>query len=95
MAGYIIVELDVTDPEKFEEYRKLVPPVIEMYGGEYIVRGGETQVLEGDWDPKRIVVLKFESVQRVMEFMNSEEYAPVKQIRLDSANSNVLVVDGV
>ena len=95
MAGYVIVELDVTDPEKFEEYRKLVPPIIEMYGGEYIVRGGETQVLEGDWDPKRIVVLKFESVQRVMEFMNSEEYAPVKQIRLDSANSNVLVVDGV
>ena len=94
MAGYVIVELDVTDPEKFEEYRKLVPPIIEQYGGKYVVRGGDTEVLEGDWKPKRIVVLEFESVQRAREFMDSEEYAPVKQIRFDSANSNVLVVEG-
>ena len=95
MAGYIIVELEVTDPEKFAKYRDLVPPIIEQYGGEYIVRGGDTEALEGNWDPKRIVVLKFESVQRAKEFMDSEEYAPVKQMRFDSANSNALVVEGV
>ena len=94
MAGYVIVELDITDPEKFAEYRKLVPPIIEQYGGTYIVRGGDTEVLEGDWNPKRIVVLKFESVQRAKEFMDSKEYAPVKQMRFESAKSNVLVVEG-
>jgi uncharacterized protein (DUF1330 family) len=94
MAGYIIVELDVTDPELFAKYRDLVPPIIEQYGGKYIVRGGHTEVLEGDWNPKRIVVLEFESVQRAKEFMDSEEYAPVKQMRFDSANSNALVVEG-
>jgi uncharacterized protein (DUF1330 family) len=94
MAGYIIVELDVTDRELFAKYRDLVPPIIEQYGGKYIVRGGHTEVLEGDWNPKRIVVLEFESVQRAKEFMDSEEYAPVKQMRFDSTNSNVLLVEG-
>lgn len=94
MAGYIIVELEVTDPEKFAKYRELVPAIIEQYGGTYIVRGGDTEVLEGDWNPKRIVVLKFESVKRAKEFMDSEKYAPVKQMRFESANSNALVVEG-
>jgi uncharacterized protein (DUF1330 family) len=94
MAGYIIVELEITDPELFAKYRDLVPPIIEQYGGKYIVRGGDTEVIEGDWNPKRIVVLEFESVQRAKEFMNSDEYAPVKQMRFDSANSNALVVEG-
>ena len=94
MAGYIIVELEITDPKLFAKYRDLVPPIIEQYGGKYIVRGGDTEVFEGDWNPKRIVVLEFESVQRAKEFMDSEEYAPVKQMRFDSANSNALVVEG-
>ncbi len=95
MSAYLIVELEVTDPAKFQRYRELVPPIIEGYGGRYIVRGGDTEVLEGNWTPKRIVVLEFETAQKANECMESEEYQPVKQIRLESANTNMVLVEGV
>ena len=95
MSGYLIVELEVTDAAKFERYRELVPAIIEKYGGKYLVRGGNPEPHEGDWSPKRIVVLEFESIQRAKEFLDSEEYGPVKQLRLDSANTNMIVAEGV
>ncbi len=95
MSAYLIVELEITDPAKFQRYRELVPPIIEKYGGRYIVRGGDTEVLEGSWEPKRIVVLEFETAQKAKECMESEEYQPVKQIRLESANTNMVMVEGV
>ena len=61
MAGYVIADVDVTDPELFAEYRKLVSATVEQYGGKYLVRGGETAVLEGNWTPTRTVVIEFES----------------------------------
>ena len=61
MPAYIIVEIDIVDPVGYEEYKKLAKATVDKYGGKYIVRGGETEVLEGDWKPKRIVVLEFES----------------------------------
>ncbi len=95
MSAYLIVELEVTDPAKFQRYRELVPPIIEKFGGRYIVRGGGTEVLEGNWEPKRIVVLEFETAQKAKELMESEEYRPVKQLRLESANTNMVLVEGV
>ena len=95
MSAYLIVELDITDPAKFQRYRGLVPSLIEKYGGRYIVRGGDTEVLEGNWAPKRIVVLEFETAQKAKELMESEEYRPVKQLRLESANTNMVLVEGV
>ena len=95
MSGYLIVELEITDAEKFERYRELVPAIIEKYGGKYLVRGGDTATVEGDWSPKRIVVLEFESTQRAKEFLDSEEYGPVKQMRLESANTNMIIAEGV
>ncbi len=95
MSAYLIVELEVTDPAKFQRYRELVPPLIEKYGGRYIVRGGGTEVLEANWEPNRIVVLEFETAQKAKELMESEEYQPVKQIRLESANTNMVLVEGV
>ncbi len=95
MSAYVIVEVDVEDPEKFERYRELVPPIVQQYGGRYVVRGGSPEVLEGTWVPKRIVVLEFDNVQRVKEFVESEEYQPVKQIRLEAARANMIVVEGV
>ena len=95
MSAYLIVEIDITDPAKFQRYRELVPPIIEKYGGRYIVRGGGTEVLEGNWDPKRIVVLEFETAQKAKDFMESEEYQPVKKMRLESANTNMVLVEGV
>jgi uncharacterized protein (DUF1330 family) len=95
MAGYIIAELEVTDPEKFEEYRKLVPETIAAYGGKYVVRGGTLETLEGEWNPKRLVILEFESCERAKAWLNSEEYAPARKMRWESANTNVIVVEGL
>ena len=95
MSAYLIVELDITDPAKFQRYRELVPPIIEKYGGRYIVCGGGAEVLEGNWEPKRIVILEFETAQKAKECMESEEYQPVKQLRLESATTNMVMVEGV
>ena len=75
MATYVIVEIDIVDPVGYEEYKKLAGATVEKYGGTYIVRGGKTEVLEGDWTPKRIVVLEFESMQRAKEWLNAKNTA--------------------
>ncbi len=94
MSVYIIVDLDVTDPEKFAKYREQVSPLIEAYGGKYIVRGGEHEVLEGGWNPNRLVVLEFESAAAAKKFWDSDDYAPVKKMRHESAQSNIVLVEG-
>jgi uncharacterized protein (DUF1330 family) len=95
MPGYVIVEIDVTDPEGYEEYRKLAAPTVEAYGGRYLVRGGRTETLEGDWQPKRIVVLQFDSVEQAKEWWHSEVYAPLKAIRHRTAHTRMIVVEGI
>ena len=95
MAAYVIVDIEVTNPEAYEDYRSQVPPLVAKYGGKYLSRGGEMEMLEGDWTPKRLVVLEFPSFERAKEFYNSEEYGPVKAIRLNSTKSKMVLVDGV
>jgi uncharacterized protein (DUF1330 family) len=95
MAAYIIAEIDVTDPQIYEEYKRLVPATIAQYGGKYLARGGTTEVLEGDWIPKRVVILEFESLARAKEWLNCSEYAPARRLRHKSAISNMIVVEGV
>ena len=95
MSAYVIVEIEVTDPVGYEEYKNLAGASLEEYGGKYIVRGGATEVLEGDWKPKRIVVLEFESMQRAKEWLNSEEYREARKIRHRTARTNMILVDGV
>ena len=73
MPAYIIVEIDIVDPVGYEGYKNLAGTTVAKYGGKYIVRGGKTEVLEGDWKPKRIVVLRFESMQRAKEWLNCEK----------------------
>ena len=94
MAGYVIADVDVTDPELFAEYRKLVSATVEQYGGKYLARGGESVVVEGDWTPSRTVVIEFESFEQAKAWYHSDEYAPALKMRLESANSSVLIVDG-
>ena len=81
MAGYIIADIDVTDPAGFEEYRQKVSPMIAKWGGKYLVRGGSMETVEGEWAPKRLVVLEFESLERAKEFYRSEDYRPVMELR--------------
>ncbi len=95
MAAYIVVEIDVTDPVGYEEYRKLAPPTVAAYEGKFVVRGGKVEVLEGDWVPKRLVVLEFESVERAKQWWSSREYKVPKQVRQKSAKTNMIVVEGV
>ena len=95
MPAYVIADVEVTNPELFEEYRKLVPATIEAYGGRYIVRGGDSEVVEGDWTPNRTVVIEFESFEQAKAWHSSEMYAGPKQMRIDSTNSSVIIVDGL
>ena len=94
MSGYVIVDVDVQDTEAYDEYRKLVGPTIEKYGGTFVVRAGAHEVVEGDWTPHRMIVLEFESVARAREWYNSEEYAPALAIRLKAAKSRLIIVEG-
>ena len=95
MAGYVIADVEVTNPELFGEYRALVPETVELYGGRYLARGGETTLVEGDRAPSRAVIIEFESAARAKEWYDSPEYEPIKRMRLDSANSNVVIVEGL
>ena len=95
MAAYIIVNVTINDPTRYDEYKQLAGPTVEAYGGRYIVRGGETATLEGEWQPGRVVVLEFPSSERAKEWWGSPEYAPAKEIRQAIATTDMIVVDGV
>lgn len=94
MPAYIIVEIEIHDPETYEEYKKLTPVSLAAYGGKFIVRGGKTETLEGGWQPQRIVVLEFPTVERAKEWWASEEYAPAKNLRQRTAHTKMIVVEG-
>jgi len=94
MAGYLIANLDVTDPAGFAEYAKLVSPIIARYGGRYLVRGGDTKILEGNPPIKRVVVLEFPTLAAAQKFYDSSDYKPLIGMRQKSAVSTVFLVDG-
>lgn len=95
MRAYIIVEIDVTDPEGYEEYKRLAARTVHTHGGKCIVRGGRTETLEGNWSPKRIVVLEFPSVDQAKQWWSAVDYADVKAIRHRCASSKMIVVEGL
>jgi uncharacterized protein (DUF1330 family) len=95
MAGYVIAQVEVTDPAGFAEYRQLVGPTVEQYGGSYVVRGGATETVEGDWQPQRLVILRFDSVAQAREWYYSPEYEGPKALRQRSAKSQVTFVEGM
>jgi uncharacterized protein (DUF1330 family) len=94
MAGYLIANIEVKDPAKFEEYRQKVVPLIEKFGGRYLVRGGELRRLEGDPPLSRLVILEFPSLDAAQTFYDSAEYAPILKLRLDSTRSEVVLAQG-
>ena len=95
MPAYVIVEIDIVDPAGYEEYKKLAGATVEKYGGKYIVRGGAPETLEGDWKPKRIVVLRFDSMQRAKEWLNCEEYREPRKMRHRTAKTKMILVEGI
>ena len=94
MPGYVIVESAILDPARFEEYKRAAAPTVARYGGRYLVRGGALSVVEGSWEPRRLVVLEFESVERARQWIQSPEYQAVKPLRLGAAEFNVVLVEG-
>ena len=95
MTAYVIADVEVTDEALFEKYRELVPATIEAYGGRYIVRGGASEVVEGNNTPHRTVIIEFPSFEQAQAWHASDEYAGPKKMRIDSTNSNVMIVEGL
>ena len=95
MPAFVIVEIEVRDPEAYETYRSLVPASVDAYGGKFIARGGATENLEGDWTPERIVVLEFPSLERAKQWWNSPEYRDAKAIRMRAAQTRMIATEGV
>ncbi len=94
MSAYLIVEIEIINPEKYEQVKKLTPATIEQFGGKYLARGGKTETLEGDWQPKRLVILEFADMEQAKAWWNSPEYAPVKQLRQIYATTNMVLTEG-
>ena len=95
MPAYVIVEITVTDTKVYEEYRKLTPASLLPFDGRFVVRGGHTETLEGDWQPERIVVIEFPTMKKAKAWYHSDVYTSAKQIRMRSAKTKMIVVEGV
>ncbi|MEO8209946.1 MAG: DUF1330 domain-containing protein [bacterium] len=94
MSAYIIVEIKIHNHEEYENYKKLTPATLKAYDGKFIVRGGESEILEGDWTPGRIVILEFSDMQQAKKWWSSEEYAPAKKIRQNCSYTKMILVEG-
>ena len=94
MPGYLIANIDVTDPKKFDEYRKRVMPVIEKFGGRYLVRGGEVHGKEGSLPLHRLVIVEFPTLEAAQRFYDSAEYEPLLKLRLASTRSDLVLAEG-
>ncbi len=95
MSAYLIVQVEVTDPAVYDDYRKMVPPSLAAYDGKFVVRGGACETLEGSWQPKRVVVLEFPSMERARQWWASDEYRAAKAIRQRAARTEMILVEGV
>jgi uncharacterized protein (DUF1330 family) len=95
MPAYLIAEIEVVDPQQYEEYRRRVPPLVAAHGGKYLARGGALEVKEGDWAPKRLVLLEFPSMAQARRFYDSPEYAPLLELRKKATRSKLVFLEGI
>jgi uncharacterized protein (DUF1330 family) len=95
LPAYVIVQVTVADPVAYERYKQLAQDAVAAYGGRYIVRGGATTILEGTWQPSRLVLLEFPDAERARAWWHSPEYAPGKALRQACAETEMLLVEGM
>ena len=95
MPAYIVVQIKVRDPVTNDRYKELVAPTIAAFGGRYVARGGSTETLEGTWSPTRLVIVEFPSVERARAWWSSPEYAPAKALRQRSADTEMVLLEGL
>lgn len=94
MKAYIIVDVTITDPTRYEGYKKLTGPSLAPYEGKFIVRGGQRETLEGTWESGRTVVIEFPSLEKAKAWWSSDGYAPAKAIRQSASITNMIVIEG-
>lgn len=95
MSAYLVVDTDLTDPVRYEDYKRLAKPIVEAHGGEYLARGGDITRKETDlWDPKRLVLVRFPSAEQARQFYDSPAYQQVLQISKASARRTVVILEG-
>lgn len=95
MSAYVIVDIHVTNPQEYQTYIQLSPKTVAAFGGKYLARGGKVEVLEGDWQPNRLVILEFDSMDRAKEWLNSPQYQPARQIRHKTSQTNMVLIEAV
>lgn len=95
MKAYVIVDVTITNPGLYEDYKKLTPASLVPFDGKFVARGGDTETLEGDWQPGRIVIVEFPSKQKAKDWWASAGYAPAKAIRQSASKTRMIVVEGV
>ena len=95
MPAYVIVETDVQDQARYDRYKAVSPDAVHSGGGCFIVRGGELAVLEGDWNPSRVVVLEFPDLEAAKRWYDSPEYQEAKHLRAGAAALNMVAVQGL
>ena len=95
MSAYVIVDVEVFDPSGYAEYKELAHAAVAIYGGKYLARGGKAENLEGNWQPKRLVILEFPSSEQAKAWLNSSEYAPARALRHKYASSQMVIVEGL
>ena len=95
MSAYAILQINITNQENYKEYLNQVTTIVKKHQGEYIVRGGKSEVVHGEWNYQRTVVVRFPSYDIAFKWYNSEEYAPIKKIREDNSKGNCIIIEGV
>lgn len=95
MPAYVIATVEVKDPVRYEDYKTLVPPSIAAFGGRFVARGGKTDVLEGDWNPNRLVIVEFPNAERARQWYDSPEYAAAKALRQATSTGSLVLIEGV
>ena len=94
MAAYVIVDIEIHDAALYDDYRKRVPATIEKYGGKFLVRGGQFEQLEGSWQPTRLVLLEFPSMEQALKWYRSPEYAPLIKLRQKASRGKLVLLEG-
>ena len=94
MSAYLIAQINIINEEPYKEYLKQTTPLVKKYNGEFIVRAGKFENVYGKWDYTRNVIIKFPSYEIAMKWYNSEEYKPVRKIREENSDCNVIIIEG-
>ena len=95
MAAYLLAEIEITNADGYAEYGKVVPATVAKYGGKFLVRGGKTHPLEGEWPERRRVIIEFPSIEQAKAWWSSPEYAKPKEMRRAASKGRLMFIEGV